>query len=125
MPADVVDRGRAIVHAVGDGCDLVIGSAFREFFESTVDVSDRGLRGDDDLTIHLQYILKNTMGSRVCWAQVQVCVLLLFRLRYDIYVLHVLPSKHGVVFILACLILQRVFLTHREDDHLIYIEDSF
>jgi hypothetical protein len=79
VPPNVVYWSRTVIESVGDGRDLRIGSSFGKFFERTMDISYRGLCLDDDLTIHLQNVLKNSVRSRMGRTEIQIGVLFLFR----------------------------------------------
>ena len=85
VPADVIDRRGTIIQTVGDRRDLVIRTSFGEFFKCAMNVSDRRLRLHDDLAIHFQNVLKNSVRRRVRRSQVQEGVLLLLHVPEFLY----------------------------------------
>ena len=71
VPPNIIDRGRTIVQAVGDRCDLVERPVLCQFLKSPVDISYGWLSAYDTFTIHFQDILENTVRGRVRRPQVQ------------------------------------------------------
>ena len=65
MPADIINRCRAIIQTIRKRCDLIIRTTLCNFFESTVNVAHCRLGAQHTLTIHFKNILKYAMRGGV------------------------------------------------------------
>ncbi len=70
MPPDVIDGSRTVIKPVGQRGDLIIGPVLGNFFKCTVNISNGRFAIQDNLAIHGQHILENTMCGRMRWSEI-------------------------------------------------------